>query len=53
MARGSDIQPFITVDYWPEDAQRFAPVWDEVVRSHRVGEFVTDARRGPKKRGRR
>ena len=53
LARGSDIQPFITVDYWPEDAPRFAPVWDEVVRSLRVGEFVTDPRRGPQKRGRR
>ena len=41
-ARGFDLQAFITMDYWPEDRQRFIPIWDEVLRSLRLGEYVED-----------
>lgn len=27
------VQTFITLAYWPEDAERFTPVWDEVLRT--------------------
>jgi len=40
LARRLPIQIFISFAYWPEDADRFVPVWDEVVRSLRLAEFV-------------
>jgi hypothetical protein len=42
-----DILPFITMDFWPEDAAHCNAVWKELVRSLRVGEYVADPRRGP------
>ena len=45
LARRSNIQPFLTMDYWPEDAARFVPVWDEVLRSLQLGVYVKDPTR--------
>lgn len=42
LARGSDIQAFITFDFWPEHRQRIVPVWNEVLRTLRLGEYVSD-----------
>jgi hypothetical protein len=42
-----DILPFVTMDFWPEDAPRCNAVWKELVRSLRVGEYVDDPRHGP------
>jgi hypothetical protein len=42
-----DILPFVTMDFWPEDASRCNAVWKELVRSLRVGEYVANPRRGP------
>ena len=53
IARGGGVQPLITLDYWPEDAPRFEPVWDELVRTLRLGEYVADPRRGPRRTSRR
>ncbi len=53
LARAANIQPFISLAFWPEDAERLEPVWDEVMRSLRVGEFVDDPLRGPQRRSRR
>lgn len=39
LARRGTIMPFITMDFWPEDAPRFTPVWDEVVRTLRLGDY--------------
>ena len=39
VARGADIHAVITISWWPEDAARFAPVWDELLRSLRLGEY--------------
>jgi len=50
LARAKNIQPFITMDFWPEDARRFNPVWKELLRSLRVGEYVADPRKGPQPR---
>lgn len=52
-AGGGDVSTLITLDYWPEDASRFEPVWDEVLRSLRLGEYVADPRRGPQRSTRR
>lgn len=50
---GADVSTLITLDYWPEDALQFEPVWDELLRSLRLGEYVADPRRGPKRPKRR
>jgi hypothetical protein len=39
------IQPLMTMDFWPEHADRFSPVWDEVLRSLTLGDWVTDPTR--------
>lgn len=41
------IIPVITLDYWPEDAKRFLPVWDTVLRTLRLGDYIADPTRGP------
>lgn len=41
LARGRDIQALITFEYWPEHRQRFVPVWNEILRSMRLGEYVS------------
>lgn len=40
LARGQNVQPFITMDYWPEHAEKFVPVWDEVIRSLTLGDYI-------------
>ena len=40
LARRGLIQPLFTFAYWPEDAARLTPVWDELLRSLRLGEYV-------------
>lgn len=52
LARAMNINPFITLDFWPEDERRLTPVWNELVRSLRVGEFVADPRKGPRRKKR-
>lgn len=46
IARGSGIQALITFDFWPEDAARLTPVWDEVVRSLTLGRTIKDPTMG-------
>jgi hypothetical protein len=50
LARANNIQPLITLDFWADDAKRLDPAWKELVRSLRVGEFVSDPTAGPRKR---
>ena len=46
LARARNIQPLITMDFWETDREKFAPVWDEVLRTLRVGVPLGDRRRG-------
>jgi hypothetical protein len=46
MARRGLIQPLFTFAYWPEDAARLGPVWDVLLRSLRLGEYVAFPIRG-------
>lgn len=46
LARGGTVLPFITMDFWLDDHDRFSPVWDEVLRSLRLGDMVKDPRTG-------
>jgi hypothetical protein len=50
VARANHVQPFITMDFWPEDAPRLTKVWKELLRTLRVGEYVADPRKGPQSR---
>jgi len=46
IARGSNIQALITLDYWPEDGARLARMWREVLRSLQLGRYVDDPTAG-------
>jgi hypothetical protein len=49
IARGNDVQIPITFDSWADDATRVLPVWKDVPRSLRLGEYIADPRRGPQR----
>src|SRR5947209_18654366 len=51
LARKANIQPLITFDFWAADAPRMTPVWDEVLRTLRVGAFIGDPTLGDRGRG--
>src|SRR5438132_74628 len=40
MSRGANIQPLITFPFWAADRRRLAPVWDDLLRSLRLGEYI-------------
>ncbi|MGI8552059.1 MAG: hypothetical protein ACR2PL_14935 [Dehalococcoidia bacterium] len=40
LVNGSGVQAFMTLDYWPEDAGRFIPVWNEVLRTLVLGKYL-------------
>jgi hypothetical protein len=46
IARGGVSLPLFTMDFWLDDFDRFSPVWDEVLRSLRIGDYVKDPRTG-------
>lgn len=47
LARRGLIQPLMTFSFWPEDRERLEPVWDEILRSLRLGEYIAlPVRRG-------
>lgn len=50
LARALNIQPFISFDYWADDVKRLEPVWNEMLRTLRLGEFVQDPLRGPRRK---
>lgn len=43
----ADLAALLTFTYWPEDGKRFLPIWEEIRRSLRLGEYVQDPTRGP------
>lgn len=47
LARRDEVHALLTLDYWPEDGRRFLPIWIEIMRSLRLGEYVEDPTRGP------
>ncbi len=46
VAIGSGVQCLITFEYWPEDGDRFRPVWDEVLNTLTLGLYIDDPRTG-------
>ena len=47
IARGSGIQCLLTLVYWADDSDRVEPVWDTVLRTLALGQWVADPQRGP------
>ena len=48
LARGNGAQCLITFDFWPEDVERFGPVWDAVLESLKLGVRVEAPTKGPR-----
>ena len=46
VARGQGVQVLITFDYWVDDAEKFVPVWQEVIRSLQLGRVIADPTQG-------
>ena len=45
-AFGGCLQGLLTLDYWPEDAARLGPIWDEVLHSLELGAYIDDPTQG-------
>lgn len=46
VARGSAVHVLFTFDYWEDDAERFVPVWEEVMRSLLLERFIDNMLKG-------
>jgi hypothetical protein len=42
LARWSNIQALLTFDFWVDQAHRMRPIWDEVIRTMVLGDYVED-----------
>lgn len=47
IARRLNIQALLTFDFWADDLAVFSGVWDNVLQSLRLAEYIADPRRGP------
>lgn len=46
LARGSNIQVLLTLDYWPEDRDHLHEAWHEILHSLILGRILSDPMRG-------
>ena len=46
IARDKVVVPLFTLDFWVDDLDRVSPIWDEMIRSLRLGDMVQDPRTG-------
>ena len=47
LARGRNVQTIITMEFWPEDDTLANNVWNDVLESLKLGEYVENPFRGP------
>ena len=47
LARGGNVQAFITMEYWPEDHAVANKVWNDVLESLKLAVYVENPFRGP------
>ena len=47
LARQGPIQALITFEFWESDAARYRPVWDTVLETLRLNDYIADPTRGP------
>jgi hypothetical protein len=45
-ARGAGLYALITLEFWQEDNERFIPIWDHVLNTLSLGEFILDPTSG-------
>jgi hypothetical protein len=45
-ARGSGVWALVTFEFWQDDGERFAPIWDHVMNTLTLGEFILDPQSG-------
>lgn len=48
LARGSGVQAFITMDFWPEDVDKATAAWSDVLQTLRLGQYMENPFLGPK-----
>ena len=48
LSRRGTVLPLLTMDFWESELDRFAPVWDHVLDSLELDEFIADPLRGPR-----
>lgn len=46
VGRGFDVATLITFSFWEEDAEKFAPLWAEILRSLELGQYVENPLKG-------
>ena len=51
LARGAGVHALISLDYWPEDAATALAVWEDVLGSLRLGQYLEHPFFGPKDNG--
>ena len=42
LARGGNVQAFITMEYWSEDRRIAAKVWNDMLESLKLAEYLCD-----------
>ena len=47
LARGGNVQAYITMEYWPEDHSVANKVWNDALESLKLAEYVGNPMRGP------
>jgi hypothetical protein len=45
-ARGAGLYALVTFEFWQDDSERFIPVWDHVMDTLTLGEFILDPTSG-------
>lgn len=48
LARGSGVLAYITMDFWPEDTDKAATAWADVLQTLRLGQYMEHPFFGPK-----
>jgi hypothetical protein len=46
LARGSGVYALVTFEFWQEDREKFLPLWDHVLETLTLGEFILDPTSG-------
>lgn len=46
LARGSGVYALVTFEFWQEDSEKFTPLWEHVLATLSLGEFILDPTSG-------
>jgi hypothetical protein len=45
-ARGSGLYALVTFEFWQDDNEKFSPIWDHVMETLAIGEWILDPAAG-------